>query len=70
MPGSCTICTAFIPNAGIFVASSRGVTLSGNTLSSPTSFCPNLAQLGPYNASGHDLGQRRNWLDYPADQLC
>lgn len=37
------------PDGAIFVAASKNVELSGNTLKSPTPFCPNLLQFGPYN---------------------
>ena len=36
-------------NGAIFIAASRDVALSGNILKSPTLYCPNLIQFGPYN---------------------
>ncbi len=47
----------FVPCGAIFVAASRGVTLSGNVLQSPTIFCPDLVQLGPYNEVGSISGE-------------
>ncbi|BCM90047.1 hypothetical protein IAD21_01898 [Abditibacteriota bacterium] len=37
------------PSGAIFIAASRDVLLSGNVLKSPTIYCPNLIQFGPYN---------------------
>ncbi len=55
-----------LPNAGIYIGASRGVTLSGNTLPSPTTFCPNVAQLGPYNALGTISGNGvTGWTTLP-----
>ncbi len=45
-----------VPNAAIFIAASRGVTVTGNTLSSPTAYCPNLVQMGPYDGLGAVMG--------------
>ena len=51
------------PSGAIFIAASRNVELSGNTLKSPTIYCPNLIQYGPYNQvstfSGDNVAARR-----------
>ncbi|MES2732364.1 MAG: PA14 domain-containing protein [Bacteroidota bacterium] len=56
-------------HAGIFIAASSNVTISGNSLQYPTQYTTNLVQVGPYmdytNATGSDLPPApTNFLDY------